>query len=158
GWLSSMARLPFMRVPISIAELNGFVGTLPIVICCALLLLYLRGELPHAVQYPAVILLLWILALDFSTGSVSQPALTSAHLFFVYVSERTKLPLAAIAVALFLMIPALGTKFAYRQEISEHPEYTIYDKVSTFGGLIGGVFSGTTNRTSLAEADEAAEN
>ncbi len=157
AYLCALVRVPGLRIPLAVAELTNFISFLPVVLLCGLFLLFLRGELGRPLVLLGGLLLLAMLLLDFVTGSVSNPAFTLSNLLFVYVAERGKLPIAVLAIAAVLLIPALGTKQEYRKEITRQTELSTLDKMGLFGDLIGGVFTGANNK-GFSEANEVAEN
>ena len=142
-------------VPQELAQLRNFVLFLPIVLLSALFLLFLRGQLARWQMAVALALAVIGLLLDFSTGAIAQPAFSLANLLFVYVAEKGKLPILALALITLLFLPALATKLEYRQIIAKGNVENTVDRLQIFGNLMGGVFTG--ERMSLREADEVAE-
>ncbi len=144
AWTFGLLRwaLMLVSVPLTTAILATFVKFLPVVLVGGLLLLQLRGELPKLYGLLGGVLLVGLLLLDFSSGAVAEPVLTLATLVFIYVSQRHKVPLGALALTLLIVIPSLGTKLEYRKVIQREPNLSTIDRIGVFGELIGGVLTG----------------
>jgi hypothetical protein len=130
-------------LPAGVAQLGVFVNFLPTALLGGLLLLRLRGQLSNWIALPAALLLAVVLALDFGSASMAQPAMTSATLMFVYVAERRRVPASAIAIMGLLLIAGLGTKHEFRDQLmhSTH-EIGSVERMNMIAGLMGNVFVG----------------
>ena len=91
----------------------------------------------------------------FLDGIRRVPAFSLANLLFVYVAERGRLPILALALIVLVFLPALATKQEYRQSIAKGNVESTVDRLELFGNLMSGVFTG--DRMSFRDADEVAE-
>jgi hypothetical protein len=144
-------------IPLEAGQAVVLLNAMPMVFAGGLFLLLLRGRLRRSYLFAALPLVAFHLALDFATGSVAVPLMTLAGLLFLYVLERGRMPVAALAVIALVIVPSLGTKLEYRRIISRHPEMTTLDKVELFAGLVRDVMA-PTGKTSMRDAGEATEN
>jgi hypothetical protein len=143
-------------VPMQLASVSNFVVFLPVVLLGALLLCHLQGSLPASARIVAVGLLVVTLLLDLATGAVAQPALTAATLLFVYVAHQRRVPVLMLVLCVALLVPSLGTKLEYREQVRRDPSMSTGERIGLFLEMIGGTIMGQ-GKKNLRDAGQVAE-
>jgi hypothetical protein len=144
GWALEIFRVSLMgkTVPAGIAQWLVFLDGLPVVALGALLLLYLRGRLSRMLKVGAVGLLALTTLADFTTGFMSVPASTLVLFLFVFVAERRRVPVVALAVGAAVLMVAMGVKQQYRETAVRQGEFEITGRASLFARLMEGAVRG----------------
>lgn len=133
-----------VELPSGLRQLSVFVTFVPTALLGGLLLLRLRGQLSNWIAIPAALLLAVVLLLDFGTSSMAEPAMTAATLMFVFVAERRRVPVPAIAIVFTLLIAGLGIKQDFRVKMarSKNPIGTV-ERIGLITEMMSSVFTET---------------
>ncbi len=107
-------------LPPSLRAMSGFAQRFPLLFFGAVEMVWLRRGITRWQKIVWLTFYAGFMTCALGSGAIGQAVYTAAPLFFVYIAVRGRLPWAAIAVSMAVLVPLNHTKHAFRTEVRTH--------------------------------------